>query len=49
MSASLKGIGRNGLGWILPVAIIVLWELLSRAGFIAGNVLPAPSAVFEAF
>ena len=37
------------LGWILPVLIVVLWEVLSRAGFIKGNVLPAPSQVFAAF
>ena len=49
MRATLKGIGRGGLGWILPVAIIIIWELLSRVGFIAANVLPAPSAVFDAF
>lgn len=37
------------LGWILPALIIVLWEALSRAGFIRANVLPAPSQVFAAF
>jgi sulfonate transport system permease protein len=49
VSVSLKGIGRNGLGWILPVAIVAIWEFASRAGIIASNVLPAPSAVFDAF
>jgi sulfonate transport system permease protein len=37
------------LGWILPVLIITLWEVLSRVGFIKANVLPAPSQVFAAF
>jgi sulfonate transport system permease protein len=31
--------------WTVPIALLVLWETLSRTGFIAGNVLPAPSAV----
>ena len=49
MIASLKGIGRNSLGWLLPVVIVALWELAARAGLIASNVLPAPTAVLEAF
>jgi len=49
MTASLKGIGRNSLGWLLPVVIVALWELAARAGLIASNVLPAPTAVLEAF
>jgi len=36
---------RAGSQWAVPILLIVLWELLSRAGLIAGNVLPAPSAV----
>lgn len=32
-------------GWVLPVVLIAAWELLSRLGVIAPNVLPAPSAV----
>jgi sulfonate transport system permease protein len=37
------------LGWILPALILLLWEGLSRVGFITENVLPAPTAVFAAF
>nr|WP_221288957.1 ABC transporter permease subunit [Amaricoccus macauensis] len=40
---------RNSIGWLLPLTIILAWEALSRAGFIAANVLPAPSAVAAAF
>lgn len=36
-------------GWLLPAVILVLWEGLSRVGFITPNVLPAPSQVFAAF
>ncbi len=41
--------GRAWIGWILPVALLILWEALSRAGLIRANVLPAPSAVLAAF
>lgn len=44
-----KGLGRAWIGWVLPVAILILWEALSRAGLIRANVLPAPSAVLTAF
>ena len=41
---------RNGAaGWLLPAAIIAGWEAAARAGLSPANVLPAPSAVAEAF
>ncbi|MGC4025539.1 MAG: ABC transporter permease subunit [Mesorhizobium sp.] len=48
-AASLRRLGRNGQGWIVPALILAGWEAASRAGLIAPNVLPAPSAVAEAF
>ncbi|MFT3688237.1 ABC transporter permease subunit [Paenirhodobacter sp.] len=39
---------RGLIGWILPLALVLLWEALSRAGVISENVLPAPSAVIAA-
>ena len=36
------------VGWVLPVAVILGWEALCRAGLIGANVLPAPSAVLAA-
>jgi len=47
--AVLKRLRGAAVGWILPLAILVLWEALSRAGLIRTNVLPAPSAVALAF
>lgn len=35
--------------WLVPVAILVLWELAARSGYIEQRVLPAPSAVATAF
>ena len=49
MISGLAKIGRNGLGWALPALIVAGWELAARTGVIAPNVLPAPSAVVEAF
>jgi sulfonate transport system permease protein len=40
---------RNAIGWLLPLAIILVWEALAQAGLIAATVLPAPSAVAVAF
>lgn len=31
---------------VLPVSILLVWELLSRVGFFSPHVLPAPSVVF---
>lgn len=36
-------------GWLLPAIILAGWELAARVGLISANVLPAPSAVAEAF
>jgi sulfonate transport system permease protein len=34
--------------WLLPLGILVVWQAASRLGFIAANVLPAPSDVLAA-
>ncbi|WP_395698276.1 ABC transporter permease subunit [Methylocella sp.] len=46
--APLAGLARAAAGAILPLGLLVVWEGMSRAGLIAGNVLPAPSAVLAA-
>jgi sulfonate transport system permease protein len=33
------------ISWTVPVLLLLVWELLARAGVIASNVLPAPSSV----
>jgi len=35
--------------WILPLAILVIWELAARSGWLNQRLLPAPSAVAIAF
>ncbi|TPK90977.1 MULTISPECIES: ABC transporter permease subunit [unclassified Mesorhizobium] len=49
MSLAARIAGNSLAGWLLPAAIIAGWEIASRAGLIPANVLPAPSAVAEAF
>ncbi|MCM2449300.1 ABC transporter permease subunit [Agrobacterium vitis] len=39
----------NSIGWALPLLILIAWEASSRAGLLQQTVLPAPSAVAEAF
>lgn len=36
------------LGGVLPVALVILWELLAKAGFLDPTALPAPSGVVTA-
>lgn len=48
MSLILR-VKQNGIGWLLPALVIAGWETASRAGIMPANVLPAPSAVAEAF
>lgn len=40
---------RRGLPWLLPVLLLVGWELASRSGALSSRVLPAPDAVLQAF
>lgn len=35
--------------WILPLAILVIWEMAARSGWLNQRLLPAPSAVAVAF
>lgn len=43
-----RSFARGWTGWILPAAVLLGWEALSRLGLISPNVLPAPTAVFAA-
>lgn len=43
----LKGDGI--IPWLVPIAVLVLWEAAARSGYIEQRVLPAPSQVAIAF
>lgn len=49
MSKAMSFLRRIGVGWLLPVAILLVWEASSRFGAIPSSVLPAPSDVAAAF
>ncbi len=49
MTGALSRLGRDGVGWALPALLFVIWEIACRTGYVAGNTLPAPSAVLESF
>ncbi len=42
-------ITRKLLPWLLPLAVLVAWELASREGWLSTRVLPEPLSVLEAF
>ena len=37
------------LPWLVPITILLTWQAGSLLGLIRANILPAPSAVAEAF
>jgi sulfonate transport system permease protein len=49
MIFSTRKLLQDNLGWVLPILIVAGWEVASRLGIMSENVLPAPSAVAEAF
>lgn len=36
-------------GWVLPIAMILVWEIAARSGWLSSRILPAPSQVAAAF
>jgi sulfonate transport system permease protein len=47
--AAFAGVRRRLLPWLLPVAVLLAWELSSRSGWLSTRVLPEPLAVVRAF
>jgi sulfonate transport system permease protein len=47
--AAFAGVRRRLLPWLLPVAVLLAWELSSRSGWLSTRVLPEPLAVVKAF
>lgn len=39
---------RAGAGWLIPAALVVVWQALSSAGAVSESVLPSPLAVLAA-
>ncbi|MBB3212478.1 sulfonate transport system permease protein [Herbaspirillum sp. Sphag1AN] len=48
-AAAAKGvIGSQLLAWALPVALIVIWEIAARVGWLSSRILPEPLAILSA-
>ena len=41
-------LGKQLLPWLLPIALIAIWQLVSSVGWLSARVLPAPSEVLRA-
>jgi sulfonate transport system permease protein len=46
--AFLKGVARRLVPWLLPVGLLVLWQVFSAQGWLSTRVLPAPLEVVQA-
>ena len=44
-----EALARRALPWLVPVAVLLAWELSSRLGWLSSRVLPEPLAVVKAF
>ncbi|WP_343587397.1 aliphatic sulfonate ABC transporter permease SsuC [Herbaspirillum sp.] len=40
--------GGGWIGWILPLALVVWWEIAAQAGWLSSRILPEPFAVLKA-
>lgn len=41
--------GGRAAGWIMPILILILWQLTSSSGWLSQNVLPSPLGVLGTF
>ena len=48
MAKALRALGRRLLPWLVPVALVALWQAVSSFGWLSTRVLPAPSEVLRA-
>lgn len=48
-SVDLVHLLRRGLPWVVPVLILIVWEIASTSGWLSTRVLPEPLAVASAF
>lgn len=47
--ANLKGLWSAIAPWALPVALLIVWEMASRTGFVTARLMPAPSTIAATF
>ncbi|WP_380181474.1 aliphatic sulfonate ABC transporter permease SsuC [Kalamiella sp. sgz302252] len=49
MSKPLNRIGNQLLPWVLPVVLVVVWQIASQTGWLSTRILPAPEAIVVTF
>lgn len=49
MTSVVKRLGQRTLPWLVPVALVIFWQVASVTGLLESRILPAPSAVLSAF
>lgn len=49
VSRGTQQLGKGLLTWLLPILLIVIWQIASSTGLLQSRVLPAPSSVVSAF
>ena len=49
VSRGTQQLGKGLLPWLLPILLIVIWQIASSTGLLQSRVLPAPSSVVSAF
>lgn len=48
LTAFLSQLRRQLVPWVVPLCLLLLWQLLAQVGFIPTRLLPAPSAILQA-
>ena len=49
MTQVVKRLGQRTLPWLVPVVLVIFWQVASVTGLLESRILPAPSAVLSAF
>ena len=49
VSRGTKQIGQRLLPWVVPILLILVWQIASKTGLLQSRILPAPTAVLSAF
>ncbi|CAN5321804.1 aliphatic sulfonate ABC transporter permease SsuC [soil metagenome] len=45
----IRSVGRRLLPWLVPIGVVVAWQVASQAGWLSTRILPEPWAVLKAF
>ncbi|ENU81644.1 MULTISPECIES: aliphatic sulfonate ABC transporter permease SsuC [Acinetobacter] len=49
MTQVVKRLGQRTLPWLVPVVLVIFWQVASVTGWLESRILPAPTAVLSAF